>query len=223
MSTADQVEESQKTRFEFLRVLYELTEETKSTEIRIWWIPLFLYTRESLRLEDPSVQKTAEYLSQKGLVEVSPAEAWAGFQSSYISITPKGIDAVEEALLHPDKPTKHFPAANIIIVGRMADSHIQQASPAATQVAYSENTHEQLKQLVEWLKHSIAELDLEDQDKSDLQAELLTIEAQTTKSKPSQAIITESLRSIRSILEKVSAILLAQALLERIAEFLARG
>ncbi|MGB3906253.1 MAG: hypothetical protein WBB22_15190, partial [Anaerolineae bacterium] len=80
MSTADRVEESQKTRFEFLRMLYELTEETKSTEIRIWWIPLFLYTRKSLRLQDPSVKKTAEYLSQKGLVEVSPAEAWAGFQ-----------------------------------------------------------------------------------------------------------------------------------------------
>ena len=158
----------------------------------------------------------AEYLAAEGLVEI--------FIGTGVSLTDSAVNQIEQAILEPHTPTRYFPpVVNIISAEQIIDSQLQQASPAATQVAYSDNTHEQLKQLLEWLKDSVAELHLEDQDKSDFQAELQKIEAQTSKSKPSQAIITESLRAIRSILEEVSAILLAQALLQRIAEFLRGG
>lgn len=214
MSTAEQAKESQKRRFEFLRMLYELTEETKDRNIRIWWVQLFLYTRKSVRLEESEVGRIVEYLSRRGLLEVRPAEAWARFESQHISLTPDGIDIVEEALLHPDRPTKDFPAANIIIVGEMVDSQIQQASPAATQVLLSEGKYDALQELVESLRDSIDNLGVGGQEKSDLQAEMQTIQAQTAKSKPSREILTQCVHSIIRILEGAAATAIGALLLE---------
>ena len=50
-----------------------------------------------------------------------------------ISITHYGIKEVEDAKASPAQPTHHFPAVNVINVGSMVNSAIQQASPDALQ------------------------------------------------------------------------------------------
>ena len=215
MSTAEQAKESQKQRFEFLRMLYELTEETKDRNIKIWWVQLFLYTRKSVRLEESEVRRIVDYLSRRGLVEVRrPPETWVKFESQYISMTPDGVDAVEKALLHPDTPTKDFPSVNILVVGEMRDSQIQQASPASTQALVSEGEYHRLQQLVESLRESMDILGIGSQEKSDLRAEMKTIEIQTARPKPSREILTRCVHSIIRILESAARTAIATVLLE---------
>ena len=196
-------------------MLYELTEETKDRNIKIWWVQLFLYTRKSVRLEQSDVRRIVEYLIRRGQVEVyRPPDTWAKFESQHISLTPDGIDTVEEALLHPDRPTKDFPAVNILIVRDMVDSQIQQASPAATQVLWTEGKYDRLQELVDSLRDSIDNLGLESQEKSDLQAEMQTIAAETAKSKPSREALTRCVHSIIRILELAATTAIAAVLSE---------
>jgi hypothetical protein len=206
MSAEEQIWEMKKKRFEFLRQCYDLTEGDDRKVFDLY------ATGAELRLDQQLTLKIARYLHKEGLIE---------FQGGgRIRILHRGIVEIEEAHANPAKPTEHFPALNVIYVGEMTDSQIQQASPVATQMAFREDKYGELEELLQLLRDSIDELALESQDKSDLQSDIQTIEAQTTKSKPSRAIITESLRSIRSVLEKLVASVLAQALLQRIADLL---
>jgi len=138
-----------------------------------------------------------------------------------IGISHWGVREVEESLSNPDRPTYHFPPVNIISIGQMIGSQIQQASPEATQViAIGENRFEELKEVIQSLKESIDQLSLEAQQKSDLQAEIQTIEAQLSASKPKATIITECLGSIRRILEGAAGSIFASKLLTKIVALL---
>jgi len=95
----------------------------------------------------------------------------------------------------------------------MTNSNIQQDSPEATQVAtFNENKYEELKKVIQSLKESIDQLGLEPQQKPEFQADIQTIEAQMSSSKPKAAIITERLGSIKRCLEGVAGSAIASGL-----------
>lgn len=191
------IEEMRKRRFEFLHKLFELTggDEFK---------PLGMFELgEQLGLDKSLTIRVARYLSEEQLVLLGGGGG--------IRITHWGIKAVEDALSRPEEPTNYFPpVVNIISIDKMIESQIQQAGPQAKQViTISEGDYGLVKNLVESLQRSIDELQLEPKPKRDLQADLQTIEAQMSASKPKPSIITECLVSIRRILEEAAGSALA--------------
>lgn len=209
MTTADQARETQRRRFQFLQRCYDVSQGSLDKILRTHEIG------EELNLGDDVTEVIVRYLHDRGLLEVMNAGGCIA------EMTSLGIDEVEKALLDPEKPTQHFPPFNIIQIGEMTDSQIQQASPAATQILFGDGKEEELAGLVESLKDSIGQLGLNDQEKSDLQADILTIEAQTSKSKPNRAIITASLKSAWRILEAAAGGALAVGFIETIKFLLA--
>lgn len=209
MTTADQARETQRRRFQFLQRCYEVSQGSLHKILKTREI------REELNLGYEVTEVIVRYLHDRGLLEVMDQ------RGRVARMTSLGIDEVEKALVDPEKPTEHFPAFNIIQIAEMTDSQIQQASPAATQIVFADGKQEELAGLVESLKDSIGELGLNDQEKSDLQADILTIEAQTSKSAPNRAIITASLKSAWRILEAAAGGALAVGFIETIKFLLA--
>jgi len=202
------VEEMKKKRFQFLHTLYVLT---GGNELK--WFNMFDIGK-SLEFDRELIIKIAQYLKGEGLIQF---QALGGI----IGITHSGIREVEQALSNPGQPTYYFPPVNVISIGQMVDSQIQQASPAAKQeIGISETRYEELKEVIETLNKSIDQLDLKTQQKSDLQAEIQTIDAQMTSSKPKATIITECLSSIRRILEGTAINIIAPTLLSQIVALL---
>jgi hypothetical protein len=201
MTTSQDIQEMRKKRFVFLRKCYEVSEGSTLQIFEMWKVG------EELGFDRKLTGVVTEYLDGEDLIKYTTL-------GGGISITHRGIVEIEQALGDPDEPTDHFPPLNVIYVGQMIDSQIQQASPAAAQVTFREGKDEELRALVESLSNSIEEFGLDDQEKSDLQAEILTIEAQTSKSKPNRTIIAESLRSIRTILEQAAGAALAVGFIE---------
>ncbi|MCD6317816.1 hypothetical protein J7M02_01960 [Candidatus Aerophobetes bacterium] len=122
---------------------------------------------------------------------------------------------------NPEQSTYYFPPVNIISIGQMTDSQIQQASPSAKQeITINEARYEELKEVIKTLKKSVDRLGLKAQQKSDLQAEIETIDAQMASSKPKATVITECLTSIRRILEGTAINIIAPSLLSQIVALL---
>ena len=206
-------EELKKKRFQFLHKLYELTGGDESNWFKVFQIG------EELGGDRDSTAKIAQYLEGERLIVVHAT--FIGYCNKLIGISHEGIREVEEALSDPDTPTDHFPSGNIIVIDKMIGSQIQQASPEATQVvAIGEDRYEELKEIIQSLKDSIDQLGLEPQQKADLQAEIQTIDAQMSSSKPKATIITECLGTIRRIIEGAASSVLASSLLGKIIPLL---
>jgi len=208
MSSKEQIEEMKKKRFRFLCALYE---ESGADQYKV--LPTYTIAGDRA-FEHNLTDKIVRYLEQEELVEV------AG-RGDRICITHKGIREVEQALSNPNAPTEHFPALSVVYVGQMIDSQIQQASPGATQILLREDKHDELAELVESLKDSIDKLGLQHEQQIDLLAQIQTIDAQMSSSKPSRTIISESLRTTRRILEEAAGGALAVGFIETIKSLLA--
>jgi len=198
------IEDLKKKRFQFLQKLYDMTERNESAAIPIENICQELDFGRDFAL------KIANYLMEEGLLKFMTF-------GPTIGITHYGVREVEKALSEPDKPTEHFPPINIISVGQMVGSQIQQSSPGSTQaITISEDKLKELKEIIQSLEGSMDEFRLGDQQKSEIQADIQTIETQISSSKPKGGIIKESLHSIRNILEGATGSAITSVLLPRI-------
>lgn len=206
-------EEMKEKRFQFLHRLYELTGGDESKPFSMFEIG------EELGFDEDLTGIIEQYLSGEGLI--NHGSGGFGTCDRDVGISHRGIKEIEEALDKPDRPTHYFPPANIIYIGEMRNSQIQQGSPEATQVAtFNENMYEELKEVIQSLKESIDQLGIDQQQKSELQADIQTIEAQRSSSKPKAAIITECLGSIKRILEGAAGSALVSGLLSKIVAIL---
>ena len=202
------VEEMKEKRFQFLHRLYELAGGDESDLFSMFKIG------EELGFDKDLAVKIEQYLYGERLIN---HRLECGTRDREIGISHQGIRAVEEALNKPDRPTYYFPPANFIYIGEIRNSQIQQGSPEATQVAtFNETGYGELKEVIESLKESIDQLGIAQQQKSELQADIQTIEAQMSSPKPKTAIITACLGSIKRILEGVADSALASDLLSKI-------
>lgn len=158
------------------------------------------------------VMTVLRYFQGKELVEIVPYRPM-GVSFYLIKITTKGIDEVETTLSGEESPTEHF-KPNIVIVGsNVVNSPIQQASSNSTNVfaGASDSRIIELRELIEKIKELLNESSLRHEQKNDLQAEIQTIQGQLSSTKPKTKIITESITSVKTILEGVSPTLAAAA------------
>lgn len=104
---------------------------------------------------------------------------------------------------------------NIANIQHMEGSQIQQGTIDSTQVGtFHIGNQEQLSEFIELLKTKLPDLEISDDDKTEIEADIATIDAQMKSSRPKDGIIKESLLSVKRILEGVSGAVIANELLK---------
>lgn len=204
------IEQERQDRFRFIHRLWEVTEADEHK------LANMLTIAQDLGFDGAKTNRVFQYLCGEGLAEGRTLGGGIG-------ITHYGIREVEEALLQPDDPTHYFPpAVSIISIGTMSNSTIQQASPGAVQdVSFEAAETNKIRAAVEEVKLKFDELELEIDERRQAEAEVATIEAQLGSPKPRRTIISESLASLRGILEGAAAAVVAAPLVAKIAALIA--
>ncbi len=106
-------------------------------------------------------------------------------------------------------------------ISQMTNSQIQQDTTYSSQSLFNNEIDiEKLKQIVNLIKESVDSLDIPEQSKSELTADIDTIQTQILSPKPKTSIIRECLHSIRNVLEGVAGNVLAPHLIGLIDPFL---
>lgn len=106
-------------------------------------------------------------------------------------------------------------------IGSMTNSQLQQDSPNSSQSLSVNDDLSQVARFIETLKGQLEGLQLEQNQKEELNAEVVTIESQLSSPKPKPVIVKESLKSIRSVLEGVTGSLIASGLVAQLTALLA--
>jgi hypothetical protein len=101
-------------------------------------------------------------------------------------------------------------------IGSMSHSQLQQHSSGASQVINQAFDLATLTSLVKALHSALAEISLEASTRDEYVAELRTLESQAASPKPKLSILSESLKSVRTILEGTAGNVLAGDLLQKI-------
>lgn len=187
---ATPLEGKRKRRLEFMNALYELTNGSRTASVNMWALG------EQLGWERSAVDGTVEYLEGEGLLEFVAL-------GGELVITHLGVLEVEQALGEPDQGTEHFPPFNFIHVGSMVGSVIQQSSPGATQQVEvpSGEALMQLRALVSELRNDVLPaLDIGDEDRRELEAELASADVQLGSSRPKGEQIRSNLGRVLQLL-----------------------
>jgi hypothetical protein len=185
-------EERKRRQGQFMALLYEKTGGTP-TEMTD---PFALGKEMGLSEEETS--KLVDYLHGKYLVE------WK--TTAWIGITALGVLEVEQALEKPEQPTEHFAPFNVIQIGQMIGSEIQQGTVGSTQqqnVLDGEELATIRLLIEEFLNHVMPKL--EGSDHQDAQAQIDTIKSQLRSPHPRRTIVRESLQTLRSLAENMAA------------------
>lgn len=203
------IEQNKEKRFQYLHLLWEKTDGSiHARENGNELGDLLGYPREE-------TVKIVQYLVDEYLVKR------AGL-SFLIEITHEGIKEIEEALSSPDEPTHYFPPVNIINIHHMEGSQIQQGTVSSSQSGsfITENKND-IETFLNILKNKLPDLNLGVDDKTVINSDIDTVEAQLSSSRPKSSIVKESLKSIQRILEGASGALVAQQLIPSILSLLA--
>lgn len=200
----DKIMEMKSKRFKFLEKLYEITEGSKFCFVNMWGLG------EELWLSRKDTEVIVEYLVGEGLVKYVAL-------GGQISITHWGVSQVEEALTEPDKSTEYFPPINIININSMVGSQIQQGTNNSTQTGtFSTADIDKIRSFVDEIAVKISDLNINKDNMDELNAEVATVRAQTSSTRPKHNIIKESLKTIRNILEGMAGSILATELLNKL-------
>lgn len=202
------LEQKKKNRFLFLNCLYETSNGDTRAMFNMWEVG------KELNFERDETSQIVEYLRGENLIE---SVALGGG----ISLTHWGVKEVEEVLENPSKPTEHFLPLNIINIGTMNNSTLQQGTTNSTiNFTYNAQTAVDIEQIVSQLNEIKDSLNLSNELQSELISELQTIEIQKKSSNPKSIIITESLKSIRTILESVAGNAMTPVIIDQISKLI---
>ncbi len=206
------IEELRRKRFQFLRHLYDVSNGNTNTAFSE--VDLGAY----LGLTGQEARGIAGYLHDE---ELTRAMYKGGpTKGAMIAITHKGIKEVDAALGSPEKPTHYFPPVNLIM-GGVHNSVIQQGTVSSEQsVTVNGNSLFDLAAFLDRVDAEAQGLKLAGRELTDLKAEVATIRAQLTSSRPKTSIVRECLLSIKRILENAAGTLVAQQLLPYIPTLL---
>jgi hypothetical protein len=204
----NKLEETKKKRFEFLNSLYEITGGSSHKIVNMFELGTELaFDREEVNL-------ITQYLAGEHLMEHRTIGGGIG-------ITHYGVKEVEEALSHPEKPTTYFPPVNIIHIHHMEGSQIQQGTISSSQTAtFNQQSTKELLDFIKDLRDKQSDLKLSPDDASELSSDIDTVESQLKSSRPKTGIITEGLKSIKTILEGAAGSWLASDFLSKLPQFL---
>lgn len=138
------------------------------------------------------------------------------------AISARGIREVEEIESDPNHSTSYFPSINIMNVGQVSHSQLQQGNYQSNQTGtFTTNELQALLRFLDRLNQSLADLTLPPDDKDQAEAEITTIRAQASSKRPNSVIIKESLGSLRRVLESAAGGYLGKDLLPELLRFLA--
>ncbi len=164
-----------------------------------------------LGLENDETNEVLIYLDEEGLAVIY-------FNEDKISITNRGISAIEEAELNPTIHTRYFPPiiedVGVGTAGRF--SAFEKGTKRALDKTISSVKYKEIKKSVEMITDSIDKLDLDPELKSKLKAEIITIKVQISLPRPDIDVIRDCVSSIRKILETASDSLLVRRLMSQL-------
>lgn len=196
------LEDKKRARFELLHALYQATDGVESAMVGMYELS------EKIGMSREVADNTMEYLVGEGLAE---HRAYGGL----IGITHYGVTNVEAALERPNEPTQYFPpVVNILHIGTMTGSTVQQAGHASVQSAsVSPELQSELRAFLTRLEEALADSRLSHDILADVDANVATIRAQLQARAPKALVIKESLRTIRNALEGMAGSLAATGVL----------
>jgi hypothetical protein len=195
------IKEKKERRFKMQKKIYDITGGDEDKFVEMWKIG------EELGFDRATTEQTTQYLAAEGLI------AFLGL-GGIIGITHYGIKQMEQALEHPDQPSRYFPPVNIINIGSMSNSQIQQGAIQSTQVqSVNVESVAGVKEFIDKLKFELETLPIGDSQKEEIRADIMMVEVQLKKGTPNKNILSESLKSIRTILEGISSNMAAQGLI----------
>ena len=170
---------------------------------------------EQLGLSDQELGDACAYLKGEYLIATTNT-TWGHYTPHDITITHRGIKEMEKSLHSPTMPTRHFPpVVSIVNVhGNVTNSAIQSGSPGAHQEVYSKIETRDLRDFLGQLEEAVPALVLPLEENQVLVTDIATVKAQLDSPKPKQAIVRESLHSVRAILEGAGGNLAATGLLD---------
>jgi hypothetical protein len=189
------VEEWREKRLRFMYRLYDATGGSELADINGHELGY------ELGLSSEETDRVIEYLRGEQLL------AYPGLGG--IRITHRGVLEVEKSISNPKQETEHFPPAiNVIHVGEMHGSQIQQGTVQSQQYGQflTEAEREPLRELVNTLRAVLPEADLVEEDRRQAEAELATVEAQLSAPKPKRSFIRASLESVRDLLAPIASL-----------------
>lgn len=129
-----------------------------------------------------------------------------------LNLEKDGILGNEMTFTSEEKATASVVTYNI---QNMIQSQIQHDTTSSVQSTVVQNINfEELTKYLSELKSSIDKLNLTPDKKAELEAEIITIEAQRTSPNPKHTVINDSLNSIRAILQGAAGSAIGGALLE---------
>ncbi len=107
------------------------------------------------------------------------------------------------------------------IFGQISHSQIQQKTKNSSQEITNQTIDiKELLGVLNSVKENLEKLNLNSDESAEAEASISTIEAQTRSSKPSNTIIKESLKSLKSILENIAGNVASAGLLSQIDKFI---
>jgi hypothetical protein len=198
----DELTKKKTDRFRYLNLLYEKTGGDRTKFLDMWDLG------GQLALDPVDTKTLVDYLFGENLAEMIGL-------GGVISITHRGIVEVEGARTEPNASTRYFPPViNILNIESVVGSQIQQGTHGSVQTqTVTTNEVAAIRVLLDGLKEKLSELPFNDPQRSEATAEIQTIEAQLSSSKPKPAILRESLRTLRNLLEGIASNALAAPLL----------
>ncbi|MEO0005041.1 MAG: hypothetical protein ABIK49_03450 [candidate division WOR-3 bacterium] len=138
-------------------------------------------------LDETLIDPEINWLIENGYVTEKDERLW---------ITDTGISYIDGSSAHPSP----IPS-NVVIVGEMSNSVIQQAGTGSTQsVEFNLNRLRELRALVNELKQSLPQIELDAESKAVLESDVNTLEVQLNSPRPKSQIISECINTIRDIL-----------------------
>jgi hypothetical protein len=202
------LDQRKKNRFIFLEKMYKEANGSENT----------IFTRDELRkdlsLDFDETDRIVNYLTNETLIEPYG-------MGGTIKLTHWGIKEVEQALENPDKPTEHFLPINIINIGTMSNSTLQQATQnSIINYHYNRENINELESIIEQLKIIQDTLNISVELHQELLSEIETLDIQKKSPKPKSIIINESLKTVRNLLENVVGNAITPTIIASITSFM---
>jgi hypothetical protein len=122
---------------------------------------------------------------------------------------------------NPEEPTEHFLPINVINIGTMTNSTLQQATSYSTiNFQLNETKTADLDTILKSLNEIKDGLNISNELRGELLSEIQTLEIQRQSPKPKSSIIGEALKSVRTILESIAGSAMTPIIVGQITQLL---
>ena len=197
-----------KDRFLFLQKLYDTTDGNSGYMVDMWKLGI------ELGFDREKTHNVVDYLSDEGLLKHRSL-------GGGIVITHDGIIEIEDSLSNPDNSTRHFLPINVIHIENMTNSAIQQGTSSSIKTTdFNIDKSDDLKRIISGLENIKEQITIDRLVFEELVSEIDTLKSQAKSPKPKNIIVTESLKTIRSVLEGVAGNAATPLIIGMISDFI---